>query len=301
MVGTAITKKLKEDGYSNIITSQSKSLDLRIQNDVKNFFASQKPEYVFLAAAKVGGIHANNLYKAEFIYDNLLIESNVIHESHVNNVKKLVFLGSSCIYPKESSIPISEDQLLSGKLEPTNEPYAIAKIAGIKLCQSYRNQYGFNAISLMPTNLYGPNDNFHPNNSHVIPGLVNKFHDAVVNKKKIIECWGTGKPRREFLFVDDLADAAVFLMNNYDESEHINVGTGQDISIKELAEIFKDIFTFSGDIKWDSSMPDGTIRKLLDVSKLRTLGWEPKTNFRDGLEKTIDWYKKNAYHMSFEG
>ena len=296
MVGSAIIRRLKQDGYHNIISITSSELDLRNQSKVFDFFTSTKVEYVFLAAAKVGGILENSTKKAEFIYDNLTIQSNVIHASYENKVKKLLFLGSSCIYPKESKIPISEDQLLSGELEDTNDAYAISKIAGIKLCQSYREQYGFNAISLMPTNLYGMNDNFDLKSSHVIPALIRKFVEAKKNGHKEVICWGSGKPLREFLHVDDLASACLYLMKNYESKDHINVGTGKDITIEELAKMIASIIEFKGKIVWDNSKPDGTFRKVLDISKLKKLGWNPTISINEGLKKTIDWYKEKNYH-----
>ena len=296
MVGSAIIRRLKQDGYHNIISITSSELDLRNQSKVFDFFTSTKVEYVFLAAAKVGGILENSTKKAEFIYDNLTIQSNVIHASYENKVKKLLFLGSSCIYPKKSKIPISEDQLLSGKLEDTNDAYAISKIAGIKLCQSYREQYGFNAISLMPTNLYGMNDNFDLKSSHVIPALIRKFVEAKKNGHKEVICWGSGKPLREFLHVDDLASACLYLMKNYESKDHINVGTGKDITIEELAKMIASIIEFEGKIVWDNSKPDGTFRKVLDISKLKKLGWNPIISINEGLKKTIDWYKEKNYH-----
>jgi len=295
LVGSAIAGKLKASGYNNLVTRTSKELDLRLQADVNSFFEQERPDYVFLAAAKVGGILANNTYPAEFIYDNLMIQSNIIHYAYVCGVKKLLFLGSSCIYPKLSPQPMKEEYLLDGKLESTNEPYAIAKIAGIKMCQSYNRQYGTNFISIMPTNLYGPNDNFDLETSHALPALLRKFHEAKMNKEPFVKIWGTGSPRREFLYVDDLADACVFLMQNYDEDQIINVGTGEDISIRELALLIKEITGYEGELKFDVSKPDGTPRKLLDVSKLTDLGWEAKTGLRGGITKTYQWYKETVY------
>lgn len=290
MVGSAIVRKLKKNGYQNIIESNSHDLDLINQNDVNNFFDKHCFDYVFVAAAKVGGILANSTKKADFIYQNLQIQNNLIHYSWKTNVKKLLFLGSSCIYPKDSRIPIKESELLSGKLEETNDAYAIAKIAGIKMCQSYRQQHGFNAISIMPTNLYGYNDNFDLQSSHVIPALIRKFTEAKkINDPEVI-CWGSGTPLREFLFVDDLADACIFLMKEYNDGEHVNVGTGIDISILELSEKIKKITGFEGEIVWDKSKPDGTKRKVLDVSKINHLGWKSKVSIDEGLELTIDWY-----------
>lgn len=283
MVGSAIYRKLENEGYSNIITRSSKELDLTRQADVEAFFEAEKPDYVFLAAAKVGGIVANNTYRADFIHTNLQIQNNVIHSAYLNKVKKLMFLGSSCIYPKLADQPLKEDYLLTGLLEPTNEPYAIAKIAGIKMCEAYRDQYGCNFISVMPTNLYGPNDNYDLKNSHVLPALIRKFHEAKINASESVEIWGSGSPKREFLHVDDLAEACVFLMNNYDESLFLNVGTGEDLSIKELAHMIKDIVGFSGELVFDTSKPDGTPRKLMDVSRLHALGWKHKIELKDGI------------------
>lgn len=283
MVGSAIHRKLLAEGYTNIITRTSKELDLRNQVLVNEFFAEEKPEYVFLAAAKVGGIVANNTYRADFLYENLQLQNNVIHASFENKVKKLMFLGSSCIYPKLAAQPLKEEYLLTGTLEPTNEPYAIAKIAGIKMCESYRAQYGCNFISVMPTNLYGINDNYHPQNSHVLPALIRRFHEAKENKSASVEIWGTGTPLREFMFSDDLADACYFLMQNYNESDFINIGTGSDLSIKELAQLVKNIIGFEGELFFDSTKPDGTPRKLMDVSKLHSLGWKHKIELTEGI------------------
>lgn len=294
LVGSAILRKLKSSGYENFILKTSKELDLTRQSDVEKFFMEERPEYVFLAAAKVGGILANSTYPAEFIYKNLMIQSNVIHSSYLSNVKKLLFLGSSCIYPRECPQPMKEEYLLSGYLEKTNEPYAIAKIAGIKMCQSYNRQYGTNYISVMPTNLYGPGDNFDLNNSHVIPALIRKFHEAKEFKKEFVTVWGTGKPYREFLHVDDLADACIFLMNKYNESEIINIGTGSDITIKELVELIKEITEFQGEVIWDTKKPDGTPRKLLDISRISALGWKPKIGLREGIKETYKWYIENV-------
>lgn len=293
LVGAAIKKQLEAENYVDLITSSSHETDLRDQSEVARLFAENKPEYVFLAAAKVGGILANSIYPATFIYDNLAIQTNVIHQSYLSGVKKLLFLGSSCIYPKLSPQPMKEEYLLTGLLEPTNEPYAVAKIAGIKLCQSYNKQYGTNYISLMPTNLYGPNDNFDLETAHVIPALIRKFHEAKLHQKQHVEIWGSGKPRREFLHVDDLADACLFLMKNYDDSNIINVGVGYDIQISELAEMIKEIVNYRGGIKYDSSMPDGTGRKLLDVSRLNDLGWKPKHTLYDGIKQVYQWYRDN--------
>jgi GDP-L-fucose synthase len=290
LVGSAIMRKLESSGYKNIITRDFPGLDLVNQQEVNTLFENEKPEYVILAAAKVGGIHANNTYPAEFIYDNLMIESNIIHAAYKNNVKKLLFLGSSCIYPKFSSQPIKEDYLLTDTLEPTNEAYAIAKIAGIELCKFYRRQYGCNFISAMPTNLYGINDNFNLETSHVLPALIRKFHEAKINGEKEVIIWGTGKPRREFLFVDDLADALVYLLNNYDEEIHINVGTGEDVTILEAAQIIAKVVGFEGEIVHDLSKPDGTPRKLLDVSRIHATGWKHKTSLEEGLRISYEWY-----------
>ena len=286
MVGAAITRKLTIEGYTNIVTQNSAELDLRNQSSVANFFETEKPEYVFLAAAKVGGILANNTLRAEFLYDNLMIESNIIHQSYLNGVKKLLFLGSSCIYPKLAPQPLKEEYLLTGLLESTNEPYAIAKITGIKLAETYRDQYGCNFISAMPTNLYGQGDNYHLKNSHVIPALIRKFHEAKINKEKHVEIWGTGSPLREFMYVDDLADASLFLMLHYNDKLFINVGTGQEVTIKELALIVKEITGFNGEIKFDTTKPDGTPRKLMDSSRLYTMGWNHKYSLKEGLELT---------------
>lgn len=284
MVGSAIHRNLLANGFSNIITRSSKELDLRNQQQVNDFFAEQKPAYVFLAAAKVGGIQANNTYRGEFIYDNLMIESNVINAAAKNNVTKLMFLGSSCIYPKMAPQPLKEEYLLTGPLEYTNEPYAIAKIAGIKLCESYRKQYGCNFISVMPTNLYGIGDNYDLNNSHVLPAILRKMHEAKMNNANEMVVWGTGLPKREFLYADDLAEACSFLMKNYNEEQLVNIGTGEDMSIKDLAYLIKDIVGFKGEIVFDSSKPDGTPRKLMDVTKLHGLGWKHKTGLKEGIE-----------------
>ncbi|MDF2435926.1 MAG: NAD-dependent epimerase/dehydratase [Bacteroidota bacterium] len=283
MVGSAIHRKLQEEGFSNFIFRSSKELDLRNQQAVADFFANEKPEYVFLAAAKVGGIVANNTYRADFIYENIMIQSNVIHHSYLNGVKKLLFLGSSCIYPKMAPQPLKEDYLLTGLLESTNEPYAIAKITGIKMCDSYRSQYGCNFISVMPTNLYGPNDNYDLNNSHVLPALIRKFHTAKKEGKPEVEIWGTGSPLREFLHADDLAAACVYLMKNYNEPGLVNIGVGHDISIKDLALLVKKIVGYEGELKFDISKPDGTPRKLMDVSKLHSFGWKHKIELEEGI------------------
>ena len=283
MVGSAIFRKLEKEGYTNIITRGSKELDLRNQQAVADFFALEKPDYVFLAAAKVGGIVANNTYRAEFLYDNLMIQNNIIHNSYLNGVKKLMFLGSSCIYPKMAPQPLKEEYLLTGLLEHTNEPYAIAKIAGIKMCDAYRDQYGCNYISAMPTNLYGYNDNYHPQNSHVLPALIRKFHEAKASGAAKVTIWGSGSPFREFLFADDLADACYYLMQNYNEPNLVNIGTGEDISIKDLALLIKGIIGFEGELEFDTSKPDGTPRKLMDVSKLHATGWKHKVQLEEGI------------------
>ncbi len=302
MVGSAIFRKLKAKGYHNIISRTSTELDLRNQAKVKTFFETERPEYVFLAAAKVGGILANNTYRAEFIYDNLMIQNNIIHHAYLNGVKKLMFLGSSCIYPKMAPQPLKEDYLLTGLLEPTNEPYAIAKIAGIKMCDAYRSQYGCNFISVMPTNLYGPNDNYDLKTSHVLPALIRKFHEAKRDGVSEVEMWGTGSPKREFLHVDDLADACFFLMQNYSEPGLVNIGVGEDISIIDLANLIKDIVGFQGNITHDLSKPDGTPRKLMDVSKLNATGWKAKISLEEGINqvyeevKTLDWALETSVH-----
>ena len=288
MVGSALVRKLQAEGYQNLVVRTSKELDLTNQQAVADFFAVEKPDYVFLAAAKVGGIHANNTYRAEFIYENLMIESHVIHNAYLNNVTKLLFLGSSCIYPKLAPQPLKEDYLLTGLLEPTNEPYAIAKIAGIKLCEAYRSQYGCNFISVMPTNLYGPNDHYDLNNSHVLPALLRKFHTAKLENAPCVEVWGSGTPKREFLHVDDLADACFYLMQHYDAAELVNIGTGEDIAIKDLALLIKDIVGYTGELKFDASKPDGTPRKLMDVSKLHALGWQHKIELAEGIRAVYD-------------
>lgn len=290
MVGSAIVRNLQAKGFTNLVFRSIDELDLTRQSDVEQFFERERPEYVFLAAAKVGGIHANNTYPAEFIYINLQIQNNVIHSSYRYGVKKLCFLGSSCIYPKYAPQPIKEEYLLDGKLEPTNEPYAVAKIAGIKMCQAYNRQYGTNFISVMPTNLYGINDNFDLETSHVVPALIRKFLDAKRTNAPYVTLWGTGTPRREFLFVDDMADACVYLMEHYNESEIVNIGVGEDITINELAMIIRDEVQYEGEIRYDPSKPDGTPRKLLDVTRLHSLGWRAKTPLREGIRKTIEWY-----------
>ena len=291
LVGSAIMRQLVNENFTNIIFRPHADLDLLNQKEVENFFKEEKPEYVFLAAALVGGIEANNNRRAEFIYGNLQIQCNVINSSYLNNVKKLCFLGSSCIYPKLAPQPMKEEYLLDGKLEETNEPYAISKIAGIKMCESYNRQFGTNYISVMPTNLYGPNDNFDLSSSHVLPALVRKFIEAKESNSPTVKIWGSGKPKREFLFVDDMAEATVFLMQNYNSSEIINIGSGKDISISELAELLKELTGFNGEIIYDSSKSDGTPRKLLDVTKINKLGWTAETSLKEGIKKTIEWYQ----------
>ncbi len=285
MVGSAIVRRLEADGYRNLITRTSADLDLRRQADVEDFFRKEKPEYVVLAAAKVGGILANNTYRADFLYDNLMLEANVIHAAAQSGTQKLLFLGSSCIYPRLAPQPLKEEYLLTGALEPTNEPYAIAKIAGIKLCEAYRDQHGCNFISAMPTNLYGPGDNYHAENSHVIPGLLRRFHEAKENGDTGITIWGTGTPLREFLYVDDLADACVYLLAHYDEKLFVNVGSGTEVSIRELAETIAGVTGFSGALHFDATKPDGTPRKLMDSSRMWEMGWQPQTALREGLQK----------------
>lgn len=292
MVGSAIMRNLVKKGFTNIITRTSAELDLRNSQQVADFFAKEKPEYVFLAAAKVGGIQANNTFRADFIYENLMIQNNVIHNSYLNKVTKLMFLGSSCIYPKLAPQPLKEEYLLTGLLEETNEPYAIAKIAGIKMCESYKRQYGCNFISVMPTNMYGPNDSYNLNNSHVLPALIRKFHDAKENNLPFVEMWGTGTPMREFLHADDLGDACVFLMNTYNEEKFVNIGSGTDLTIKDLALLIKDIVGYKGDIKHDLSKPDGTPRKLMDVSYLHSLGWKHKIELPEGIKQVYEDFKK---------
>lgn len=291
MVGSAIMRNLKVKGYANFITKTSKELDLRNSQAVSDFFVKEKPEYVFLAAAKVGGIQANNVFRADFIYENLMIQNNVIHNSYLNGVKKLLFLGSSCIYPKLAPQPLKEEYLLTGLLEETNEPYAIAKIAGIKMCQSYKRQYGCNFISVMPTNMYGPNDSYNLNNSHVLPALIRKFHDAKENNLPSVEMWGTGLPMREFLHADDLGDACVFLIKNYDGEQFVNIGSGTDLTIKDLALLIKDIVGYTGEIVHDLSKPDGTPRKLMDVSYLHSLGWKHKIELPQGIKQVYEDFK----------
>lgn len=292
MVGSAILRNLRNKGYTNFLLKTSHELDLRDQKSVNDLFKEYQPEYVFLAAAKVGGIIANNSYRAEFLYDNLMMESNIINSAHQSKVKKLLFLGSSCIYPKFAAQPLKEESLLSDYLEQTNEPYAIAKIAGIKLTEAYRDQYDCNFISAMPTNLYGTGDNYHPQNSHVIPGMIHKFYKAIQENKSEVELWGTGNPMREFMHSDDLAEALVFLMNSYNERQFINIGTGEEVSIKQLAEIIKTTTGFEGQIKFDSSKPDGTPRKLMDSSKIKSLGWQPRIGLKEGLERTWGEYQE---------
>ncbi|PSN10288.1 GDP-fucose synthetase [filamentous cyanobacterium CCT1] len=290
LVGSALVRTLKAQGYENLLLRSSRELDLRNQAAVDEFFATEKPDYVFLAAARVGGIHANNTYRAEFLYDNLMIEANIIHSAYRHGAQKLLFLGSSCIYPKLCPQPMKEEYLLTGFLEPTNEPYAIAKIAGLKLCENYCRQYGVNFISAMPTNLYGLNDNFDLANSHVLPALMRKFHEAKVNGDPTVTVWGTGTPLREFLYVDDLADALVFLMNTYNGVDFVNVGTGQEVSIKELALTMKAVVGYEGELVFDTTKPDGTPRKLLDVSRLNAAGWQAKTDLKTGIEQTYAWF-----------
>ncbi|WP_159476940.1 GDP-L-fucose synthase [Dyadobacter sp. 3J3] len=293
MVGSAIARGLAKKGFENIVTRTSSELDLRNQQAVADFFEEEKPEYVFLAAAKVGGIVANNTYRADFIYENLMIESNIIHQAHLNGVTKLMFLGSSCIYPKMATQPLREDYLLTGLLEETNEPYAIAKIAGIKLCEAYHDQYGSNFISVMPTNLYGYGDNYDLKNSHVLPALIRKFHEAKEENKPFVEAWGTGSPKREFLFADDLAEACLFLMETYNGRELVNIGTGEDLAIKELTELVAKTTGFEGEIKWDTTKPDGTPRKLMDVSKLHSLGWKHTIELPEGVNLAYQDFLKN--------
>jgi len=292
LVGSAIVRMLKKKGFENIISSPSNYWDLRNQERVEQFFRINQPEYVFLAAAKVGGIGANSESPAHFIYDNLMIQTNIIHAAYRYGVKKLVFLGSSCIYPKFANQPITEDQLLTSALEPSNDAYAIAKIAGVKMCQAYRKQYGFNAIAVMPTNLYGPGDNFDHNTSHVLPAMISKFHGSL-DRSEEVSLWGDGTPMREFLHVDDLAEACYTCMETYDDSELINIGTGTDVTIKELAETIADVVGYKNDIRWDDSKPNGTPRKVLNVDKIKSLGWEPKISLRQGIESTYEWYKEN--------
>lgn len=296
MVGSAIVRKLKAEGFTNLVYKTSSELDLRNQAAVNAFFETEKPNFVFLAAAKVGGIHANNIYRADFLYDNLMIEANIIHAAYLNKVDKLLFLGSSCIYPKMAPQPLKEEYLLTDELEYTNEPYAIAKIAGIKLCENYRKQYGCNFISAMPTNLFGPNDNYDLNNSHVLPALLRKFHTAKINKEDSVEIWGSGSPKREFLHVDDLASACFALMQDYNGTDWFNIGTGEDISIKDLSLMIKDVVGFEGELKFDSSKPDGTPRKLMDVSKLHDFGWKHQISLKEGIQSVYQEVKS----MDFE-
>ena len=294
LVGSAIVRNLEKKSYKDIYWVRKENCDLRDKTKVDAYFEQSKPDYVFLAAAKVGGIGGNSKYPADFIYDNLMIQSNVIDAAYRNGVKKLLFLGSSCIYPKFPKIPITEDQLMTSPLEESNSAYAIAKIAGMRMCQAYRQQHGFNSISLMPTNLYGPNDNFDINNGHVLPSLIAKFHGSLEKSKHwVVKLWGDGSPKREFLHVDDLADACVTCMQDYDDDEHINVGTGEDVTIRELAETIVDVVGYKNDYEWDTSKPNGTPRKVLNVDKIKSLGWEPKINLREGIESTYEWYKNN--------
>ena len=306
LVGSALLRKLKSRGFSNLLIRNRKDLDLTDQKKVKDFFNKEKPDFVILAAAKVGGIFANNTYPADFIYQNTMIEANIIHSAFKNKVNRLLFLGSTCIYPKDIEQPMREDALLSDKLEPTNEPYALSKILGIKLCESYNRQHGTDFRSVMPTNLYGINDNFDPDNSHVIPGLINRFHNAKINNHKEVKVWGSGNAMREFLFVDDMAEASLFVLdldkeiyqsNTHPMLSHINVGSGKDITIKELAEMIKQVTGYQGDLFFDTSKPDGSPRKLIDISRLSDMGWKSSTNLRDGLEKTYEWYLKKLKNV----
>ncbi|MBE7176678.1 MAG: GDP-L-fucose synthase [Mucilaginibacter polytrichastri] len=294
MVGSAISRKLEKDGFTQLITRTSKELDLRDQAEVEAFFTTENPEYVFLAAAKVGGIVANNTYRADFLYENLAIQNNVIHQAYKTGVKKLMFLGSSCIYPKMAPQPLHEDALLTGPLEPTNEPYAIAKIAGIKMCEAYRDQYGCDFISVMPTNLYGYNDNYHPENSHVLPALIRRFHEAKESGAPEVTIWGSGTPKREFLFADDLADACVFLMKNYSEKGFLNIGTGEDLSIRDLAQLISSVIGYTGELTFDATKPDGTPRKLMDVSRLSALGWTYSTHLANGIKLAYEDFLSHA-------
>ena len=293
LVGSALVRNLEAKGYKNIICRTHKELDLTNQEAVRTFFEEERPEYVFLAAAKVGGIHANNTYPADFIYDNLMIQNNVIKAAHDFKVKKLLFLGSTCIYPKMAPQPIKEEYLLTGSLEETNEAYAVAKIAGLEMCKFFKRQYGDNFISCMPTNLYGPNDNFDLKNSHVLPALIRKFHEAKVNNSEVVEVWGTGTPLREFLYVDDMADACVFLMENYDGEQHVNIGTGEEVSIRKLAETVKEVVGFKGELVFNTDMPDGTPRKLTTVDKLHCLGWKHKVSLNEGIKLAYNWFLEN--------
>ncbi len=294
MVGSAVHRKLTREGFTNIVCRTSAELNLTNQVDVANFFEKEKPKYVFLAAAKVGGIGANNTYRAQFIYENLMIQNNIIHNSYLNGVEKLMFFGSSCIYPKLAPQPLQEESLLTGILEPTNEPYAIAKISGIKMCEAYRDQYGCNYVSVMPTNLYGPNDNYHPENAHVLPALIRKFHEGKLANAPFVEVWGSGKPLREFLFVDDLAAAAFLLMQNYNEKMFLNIGSGEDLSIKDLALLIKGIVGFEGELRFNPDKPDGTPRKLMDVSKIKSLGWNPSVSLTDGIKMAYQDFLSRA-------
>ena len=293
LVGSAIVRNLKQRGYNSISSSPSDHWDLRKRDEVDTFFRIHNPEYVFIAAAKVGGIHANSTYPAEFIYDNLMIQTNIIDAAYKNGVKKLIMLGSSCIYPRLAKQPMKEEELLTSELEPTNDAYAVAKIAGLRMARAYRQQYGFNAISLMPTNLYGPGDNFHPENSHVMPALIRRFHEAEKSDAPKVTCWGDGSAMREFLHVDDLAEACYVCMEDYDEDYHINVGTGEDVTIKELTETIVDVVGYAGDVEWDTSKPNGTPRKLLNVDKIHKLGWKHKIGLREGIVSTYRWYMEN--------
>jgi GDP-L-fucose synthase len=294
MVGSAIVRNLESKGFTNIIKGTRDDVDFTNQDETERYFCSEKPEYVFLAAAKVGGIMANSIYKADFLTENLQIQTNIIQQSYNFGVKKLLFLGSSCIYPKFATQPITEDQLMTGALEPTNDAYAIAKIAGIMMCQAYRQQHGFNAISLMPTNLYGFNDNFDLQSSHVLPALIRRFHEAKVSQAPYVECWGDGSPMREFLYVDDLAEACRVCMERYDGAEHLNVGTGRDVTIKKLTEKIAKVIGYSGEIRWDTSKPNGTPRKFLNVDKIKSLGWEPTVGLYEGISRSYEWYKENV-------
>jgi GDP-L-fucose synthase len=300
MVGSAIVRKLTAEGFTNLLLRSSKELDLRNQQQVHDFFAVEKPDYVFMAAARVGGIVANNTFRAEFLYDNLAIQNNIIHASYVNKVKKLMFLGSSCIYPRLAPQPLKEEYLLTGLLEHTNEPYAIAKIAGIKLCDAYREQYGCNYVSVMPTNLYGPNDNYDLTTSHVLPAMIRKFHEAKLNNEPAVSIWGTGTPRREFLYADDLADACYFLMQHYNESGFVNIGVGEDISISDLALLVKDVTGYTGHIVQDPTRPDGTPRKLMDVTKLHALGWKVRTPLKGGIKLAYADFIKKHYPVNVQ-
>jgi GDP-L-fucose synthase len=294
MVGSAIVRNLESKGFTNIIKGTRDDVDFTNQDETERYFCSEEPEYVFLAAAKVGGIMANSNYKADFLTENLQIQTNIIQQSYNFGVKKLLFLGSSCIYPKFATQPITEDQLMTGALEPTNDAYAIAKIAGIMMCQAYRQQYGFNAISLMPTNLYGPNDNFDLETSHVLPALIRRFHEAKVSQAPYVECWGDGSPMREFLYVDDLAEACRVCMERYDGAEHLNVGTGRDVTIKELTEKIAKVIGYFGEIRWDTSKPNGTPKKVLNIEKIKYFGWEPNIDLYSGITKTYEWFKGNV-------